>query len=77
VAPGLTTFPGKNELIAAELAGGTGLPPEHAHALWQHWGEPAIWSFSGSHTAPFGRSQIMVRAAAHLKGLGLLPDRRV
>jgi hypothetical protein len=60
----------------ALVVGGRGdlvVPPEHAHALWRHWGEPAIWWFSGSHSAPFRRGEIMARAAAHVGGLGLLP----
>jgi hypothetical protein len=59
----------------ALVVGGRGdlvVPPEHAYALWRHWGKPAIWWFSGSHTAPFGRTEILARAAAHLDGLGLL-----
>ena len=27
------------------------VPPEHSHALWQHWGRPAIHWFGGSHLA--------------------------
>jgi hypothetical protein len=58
------------------VVGGRGdlvVPPEHAHALWRHWRQPAMWWFNGSHTAPFRRREILARAAAHLDHLGLLP----
>jgi dienelactone hydrolase len=48
------------------------VPPEHPHALWQHWGEPRIHWFSGSHLAPFGRGRILAAAADHLTRLGIL-----
>ncbi len=42
------------------------VPPEHAYALWRHWGEPAIHWYSGSHVAPFHRRALLARIAAHL-----------
>jgi len=48
------------------------VPPEHPHALWQHWGEPRIHWFSGSHLAPFGRDRIVAAAVDHLKQLKIL-----
>lgn len=48
------------------------VPPEHPHALWRHWGEPAIHWFSGSHLAPFGRDAIVAAGVAHLRRLGIL-----
>jgi hypothetical protein len=48
------------------------VPPEHPHALWRHWGEPAIHWFSGSHLAPFGRAGIVAAGTAHLRRLGIL-----
>ena len=48
------------------------VPPEHPHALWRHWGEPAIHWFGGSHLAPFGRSGIVGAITAHLTRLGVL-----
>jgi Alpha/beta hydrolase domain containing 18 len=48
------------------------VPPEHPHALWLHWGQPAIHWFSGSHLAPFGRDRILAAGLAHLRGLGIL-----
>lgn len=47
------------------------VPPEHAYALWRHWGEPAIHWYSGSHLAPFRRARLVARVAAHLDSLGL------
>jgi pimeloyl-ACP methyl ester carboxylesterase len=42
------------------------VPPEHPHALWRHWGEPAIHWFSGSHLAPFRRRDLATRIIAHI-----------
>ena len=47
------------------------VPPEHPHALWRHWGQPAIHWFSGGHLAPFGRNEIVEAVLRHLSGLGL------
>jgi len=48
------------------------VPPEHSHALWHHWGQPAIHWFSGGHLAPFGRNEIVEAVLRHLAGLGLV-----
>lgn len=48
------------------------VPPEHPHALWRHWGEPAIYWFSGSHLSPFPREPTVARAVRHLRDLGIL-----
>jgi len=48
------------------------VPPEHPHALWRHWGEPAIHWFSGSHLAPFGRERIVAAGVDHLRRLAIL-----
>ncbi len=48
------------------------VPPEHPHALWQHWDRPRIHWFSGSHLAPFGRDGIVTSTAEHLAQLGIL-----
>jgi hypothetical protein len=48
------------------------VPPEHPHALWEHWGKPRIHWFSGSHLAPFGRERIVGAATDHLEQLGIL-----
>ncbi len=47
------------------------VPPEHAYALWRHWGEPPIHWYSGSHVAPFRRARLLARVAAHLDALAL------
>jgi hypothetical protein len=58
------------------------VPPEHAHALWRHWGEPAIHWYSGSHMAPFRRARLVSRVQQHLDALdlgwtGLVPCRQM
>jgi hypothetical protein len=47
-------------------------PPQHAHALWRHWGEPAMHWFSGGHVAPFRRGAIVEVGLRHLAALGIL-----
>jgi hypothetical protein len=47
------------------------VPPEHAYALWRHWGEPDIHWYSGGHVASFSRARLMSRVMAHLDGIGL------
>jgi pimeloyl-ACP methyl ester carboxylesterase len=48
------------------------VPPEHPHALWEHWGNPEIHWFSGSHLAPFGRQRIVNTIVEHLERLEIL-----
>jgi hypothetical protein len=48
------------------------VPPEHPYALWEHWRQPRIHWFSGSHLAPFGRDRIVAAVVEHLRGLGIL-----
>jgi pimeloyl-ACP methyl ester carboxylesterase len=48
------------------------VPPEHPHALWEHWGRPSIHWFSGSHLAPFGRQRIVAEVVRHLRWLDVL-----
>ncbi len=48
------------------------VPPEHPHALWQHWDEPGIHWFSGSHLAPFGRGRIVRRVVQLLEDADVL-----
>ena len=43
------------------------VPPEHPHALWQHWDEPEIYWFSGSHLAPFRRGLLASKLLEHLE----------
>jgi hypothetical protein len=51
------------------------VPPDQPHALWRHWGKPAIHWYSGSHVVPFRRPEILAAALKHLETLGLLSDR--
>lgn len=46
--------------------------PEHPTALWNHWDQPAICWFSGSHLAPFGRRRIVRAILRHLRSIGIL-----
>ena len=69
------TFPLRVERRRALIIAGRGdriVPPEHPHALWEHWGRPAIHWFSGSHLAPFGRDRIVAAVVDHLRGLDIL-----
>lgn len=68
-------FPLRIEKARALIIAGRGdriVPPEHPHALWEHWGRPAIHWFSGSHLAPFGRDRIVAAVLDHLRGLDIL-----
>jgi len=42
------------------------VPPAHPHALWEHWGNPQIHWYSGSHVAPLPRREIARRIVAHV-----------
>jgi pimeloyl-ACP methyl ester carboxylesterase len=48
------------------------VPPEHPTSLWQHWGEPDIHWFDGSHLAPFGRAGVIAAIRAHLARLDIV-----
>jgi hypothetical protein len=48
------------------------VPPEHPAALWEHWGRPSIYWFSGSHLAPFGRGRVVRVILRHLRSIGIL-----
>jgi hypothetical protein len=43
------------------------VPPDHPHTLWQHWGEPSINWYSGSHLAPFRRGGLFAAIRAHVE----------
>lgn len=57
----------KQRLLIVAGRGDQIVPPEHPHSLWQHWGQPDIHWFSGSHLAPFRRSEMAARIVAHLE----------
>lgn len=68
-------FPLRTDRARALIVAGRGdriVPPEHPHALWEHWGRPSIHWFSGSHLAPFGRDRIIACVVDHLRSLDLL-----
>jgi hypothetical protein len=69
------TFPlrtGRERVLIIAGRGDRIVPPEHPHALWEHWGRPAIHWFSGSHLAPFGRERIVAAVLDHLRRLDIL-----
>jgi hypothetical protein len=41
--------------------------PDHARALHEHWGRPALHWFQGSHLVPLGRGGVRLRLAAFLR----------
>ncbi len=57
----------KSRLLILAGRGDQIVPPEHPHALWQHWGEPDIYWFSGSHLAPFRRGLLVAKILEHLE----------
>jgi len=57
----------KQRLLIVAGRGDQIVPPEHPHSLWQHWDQPDIYWFSGSHLAPFRRGQMAARIVSHLE----------
>jgi hypothetical protein len=43
------------------------VPPEEVSALWEHWGQPAVHWFPGTHVAWRGAAAIRQRIATHLR----------
>jgi hypothetical protein len=73
------TYPLAIERRRVMIVAGSGdrfVPPAQPHALWLHWGRPAIHWFSGGHLTPFGRSRIVERVARHLEALDLVEPLR-
>ena len=62
----------KRQVLIVAGRGDRIVPPEHPAALWQHWGQPDIHWFSGSHLAPFGRRRIVDAIVRHLETLDIL-----
>src|SRR5262245_38435340 len=50
--------------------------PEHADALWRHWGRPRIHWYSGGHLAQFRRRAALREVRTLLREAGILPVRR-
>ena len=57
----------KSRILILAGRGDQIVPPEHPHALWQHWDEPEIYWFSGSHLAPFRRGLLASKLLEHLE----------
>jgi hypothetical protein len=53
------------------IVNGFGIP-ELPNALWQHWGEPSLFWFAGSHLAPFARRSVVRAIVHHLEALEIL-----
>ena len=62
----------KRQVLIIAGRGDRIVPPEHPAALWQHWGQPDVHWFSGSHLAPFGRRRIVDAIVRHLESLDIL-----
>jgi pimeloyl-ACP methyl ester carboxylesterase len=62
----------KQQVLIIAGRGDRIVPPEHPAALWQHWGQPDVHWFSGSHLAPFGRRRIVDAIVRHLESLDIL-----
>lgn len=63
------TYPLRLEKRRVLIVAGRGdqiVPPDHPHTLWQHWNQPDINWFSGSHLAPFRRGGVFARIRAHV-----------
>lgn len=56
----------KERILIVAGKGDRVVPPEHPHALWQHWGEPEILWYGGSHIVPLPRRPIAERIVAHV-----------
>ena len=64
--------PNDRRLIIAAL-GDRICPPEHAEALWRHWGRPRIHWYPGGHLAQFRRGAALRSVVTLLRDTGLLP----
>ena len=51
-------------------------PPEHAHALWQHWEEPRIGWYPGSHVSFLWEPAVKAFLLQALRDSNLLPEPR-
>ena len=62
----------KERILIAAGAGDRIVPPEHPSALWEHWDQPQIHWFRGSHLSPVASSSLMRIIMQHLKKLDIL-----
>lgn len=65
----------KERLMIVAGKGDRITPPDQAHRLWTHWGEPALHWFPGGHLAQVGRADAFRAIRRHLDALAL-PGRR-
>jgi pimeloyl-ACP methyl ester carboxylesterase len=64
--------PFERRLVIAAL-GDRICPPEHADALWRHWGRPRMHWYPGGHLAQFRRGAALEQVRILLRDTGLLP----
>jgi pimeloyl-ACP methyl ester carboxylesterase len=62
----------KERILIAAGAGDRIVPPEHPTALWEHWDQPRIHWFRGSHLSPVASRSLMRVITQHLKTLDIL-----
>jgi len=62
----------KERILIAAGAGDRIVPPEHPSALWEHWDQPRIHWFRGSHLSPVASGALMRVVTQHLKKLDIL-----
>ncbi len=66
--------PYERRLVIAAL-GDRICPPQHADALWRHWGRPRIHWYPGGHLAQFRRGVALRQVRTLLRDTGLLAKR--
>ena len=62
----------KERILIAAGAGDRIVPPEHPSALWEHWDQPRIHWFRGSHLSPVASRSLMRVVTQHLQKLDIL-----
>jgi len=62
----------RERILLAAGAGDRIVPPQHPTALWQHWQQPRIHWFRGSHVAPLASERFIAEVEGHLRGLAVL-----
>ncbi len=63
---------GVDRLLIVSGRGDRVVPAEHSSWLWEHWRQPRIHWFSGSHLAPFGRASILREIRSFLGDVGVI-----
>ena len=69
------SYPSRLDRERLMIIGGVGdrmAPPKHARLLWEHWGEPELHWFAGSHLIHLGRDAYHGRMRQFLTDLSFL-----